>query len=543
MGLSRKRIIASSVLVLALLAPMFSSVGAIHEDTYVSPGTGPQGSPRTDGQTVVWADGREGIPYTSDVYAATLPEREEFAIATGEVHQTTPDVDGSMVVWSEDGEIQAMDIDSDDQFAVSSGAEDSLPAISGDHVVWVRFDDGFSIWSRNLSTMDDPVHLADLDFALSGRPEIDGDTVLFGQADEAEGDPDGGAGWQLFKAHVDGTDLEVLVEDDAPGAHLNGFDLHGSMGVYAANEDLFATDIDSGDSFYLASNAMTPTTDGRYVFWSDTDHIAETQEERVDLRGYDMLSDSRFVIYQDEGRNVLGNTGGDYLVWSRGFMPPEELNAHAAPISDLIPIARQPDPGATDPNWFYFSETGHYLSYGFKNFWEQSGGLPVFGFPLTIEYDEMNPDLGEFRTVQYFERQRFEYHPENAGTPYETQLGRLGVQDASQRGLLDTEPFEGITEADDDCTWFSETGHQMCGDFRDYWEAHGLDFGDPGVSFRESLALFGYPISEEFVDPDSGLTVQYFERARFEYHPDNPEEYQVLLGRLGADELTQRGWN
>ena len=29
--------------------------------------------------------------------------------------------------------------------------------------------------------------------------------------------------------------------------------------------------------------------------------------------------------------------------------------------------------------------------------------------------------------------------------------------------------------------------------------------------------------------------VQWFERARFEWHPDNPTAYRVLLGRLGAE--------
>jgi hypothetical protein len=33
---------------------------------------------------------------------------------------------------------------------------------------------------------------------------------------------------------------------------------------------------------------------------------------------------------------------------------------------------------------------------------------------------------GRPRVVQYFERARFEYFPENAGTPYEVQLGLLG---------------------------------------------------------------------------------------------------------------------
>jgi spore germination protein len=58
------------------------------------------------------------------------------------------------------------------------------------------------------------------------------------------------------------------------------------------------------------------------------------------------------------------------------------------------------------------------------------------------------------------------------------------------------------------------------------------------VPYRESLALFGFPISEEFVDPDTGLVTQYFERAVFEYHPDNPAPYTILLRRLGAERLS-----
>ena len=35
---------------------------------------------------------------------------------------------------------------------------------------------------------------------------------------------------------------------------------------------------------------------------------------------------------------------------------------------------------------------------------------------------------GKTYLVQYFERNRLEYHPENKGTPYEVLLGLLGVQ-------------------------------------------------------------------------------------------------------------------
>jgi len=37
--------------------------------------------------------------------------------------------------------------------------------------------------------------------------------------------------------------------------------------------------------------------------------------------------------------------------------------------------------------------------------------------------------------------------------------------------------------------------------------------------------------------------VQYFERARFEYHPENAgTPYVVLLGLLGTDEVRNKGW-
>jgi hypothetical protein len=86
--------------------------------------------------------------------------------------------------------------------------------------------------------------------------------------------------------------------------------------------------------------------------------------------------------------------------------------------------------------------------------------------------------------------------------------------------------------------FFGETGHNLSGPFRAFYEGNGLDFGEPGVSAGESLALFGYPLSEPFneLNPDTGeyLLVQYFERVRMEYHPTNPDPYKVLLGRLGA---------
>lgn len=85
-----------------------------------------------------------------------------------------------------------------------------------------------------------------------------------------------------------------------------------------------------------------------------------------------------------------------------------------------------------DENCDFYTETGHRLCFGFKNYWNQFGGLPNFGFPLSEEFDEQNqpPPAGDgnIYTVQYFERARFEFHPEHQGTPYEVLLGLLGTE-------------------------------------------------------------------------------------------------------------------
>ena len=273
--------------------------------------------------------------------------------------------------------------------------------------------------------------------------------------------------------------------------------------------------------------------------------------------GYDPVQQEAWVRYVDEEGHphevwhasaasfaarlqlVLDGGLGGFAVWRLGHEDPLVWNE----IARLnTPATRIPAfPPTRDRT--YFAETGHSLAFGFKQFWERGGGLRIFGYPLTEEFAELNQDLGTQRTVQYFERQRFEYHPEHAGTPYEVQLGRLGVIDAERRGLLSSPPFRPVDRASDpSCDYFPETGHHLCGAFRDFWRQHGLEFGDPGVSFRESLALFGYPISETFIDPETGLTVQYFERARFESHPDHPQPYRVLLGLLGVEELRAKGW-
>ncbi|MEN9933507.1 MAG: hypothetical protein RLZZ387_86 [Chloroflexota bacterium] len=186
----------------------------------------------------------------------------------------------------------------------------------------------------------------------------------------------------------------------------------------------------------------------------------------------------------------------------------------------------------------YFAPSGFHVSdrSGFLRFWRANGGLLVFGYPLSGEVVENG------RIVQYFERARFEYHPEKLGTEGQVMLSLLGTELYGDRAFADGQPQEGRV-------FFPETGQTLGGKFQQFWEKRG------------GLAVFGFPISEpiEEVSQIDGQTriVQYFERAKFEYFPEELDGFyhqqvsayglrlqglrEVQLSDLGRQAMRQRG--
>src|SRR5687767_12896270 len=81
-------------------------------------------------------------------------------------------------------------------------------------------------------------------------------------------------------------------------------------------------------------------------------------------------------------------------------------------------------------------------------------------------------------------------------------------------------------QAQGGCQTFSQTGKQVCGRFLQYWQQNG------------GLAQQGLPLTGEFTEVSDlngqSYTVQYFERAVFEKHPENAPPYDVLLSQLGT---------
>jgi hypothetical protein len=92
----------------------------------------------------------------------------------------------------------------------------------------------------------------------------------------------------------------------------------------------------------------------------------------------------------------------------------------------------QAKPAAPQPTIQWFKETGHNVGPPFLAYWNAQGGLPVFGLPRSEAFDEKNAADGKTYRVQYFERNRLEYHPEYQGTRFEMLLGLLGIEQFTQ---------------------------------------------------------------------------------------------------------------
>jgi hypothetical protein len=162
---------------------------------------------------------------------------------------------------------------------------------------------------------------------------------------------------------------------------------------------------------------------------------------------------------------------------------------------------------AQNVDFKYFAETGHNVRGDFLKFYNSNpNALILYGYPITEEF----PSKEGF-TVQYFQRARFELHPE---LPEGQRVTRTPI------GTLSYTAKEPMSVSDNAlaCQTFG-TGFSVCYDFLDFFNKYG------------GVGQFGNPIST--FEYRENKIVQYFEKARFEWQPGRPEAQRVVLSDLG----------
>ena len=161
----------------------------------------------------------------------------------------------------------------------------------------------------------------------------------------------------------------------------------------------------------------------------------------------------------------------------------------------------------------YFAQTGHYVRGDFLRYYRSaSNPTLLFGYPLTERFTSKDG-----KTVQYFQRARFEQAPDLSEGVRLTPLGRETY--TPDRQLILNNPFA--------CRTYAQAEYPICFAFLEFFDQYG------------GLDQFGYPISPfEF---HNNQIVQYFENARFEWRPALAEGQQIGLTDLGRIYFDQLG--
>jgi len=213
-------------------------------------------------------------------------------------------------------------------------------------------------------------------------------------------------------------------------------------------------------------------------------------------------------------------------------LAPTDTAALPAPTNTTAPPpatdTEVPKPTATVPT-LCFGSGKPCVSGRFLEAWQGLGGKSAqdpgdLGFPLA------NPETVNGVLTQRFQRFTMEYHPNQA--PNDVQFANLGVEGYKKMFGRDAPPAQPISG----CRFFPETKHNVCDTSLIFWQDHGPLLGIRGDKDATALALFGYPISEAEEETIDGktMTVQWFQKARFEFGGNDPA-HPVQLGLLGAE--------
>ncbi|MGQ9613728.1 hypothetical protein [Chloroflexus sp.] len=164
---------------------------------------------------------------------------------------------------------------------------------------------------------------------------------------------------------------------------------------------------------------------------------------------------------------------------------------------------------------------------------KKDNALRIFGYLLgPARIESVN---GEAVLAQPFTNVIMQ-QPLGNTNPAQTSLQKTGLEHLRQLKQEPSLPQSPPETQRAGCRFFKETGFNVCGEFKNFWESNGLNLDDKrGYTDSERIALFGLPISSqrrETAANGSQYLTQWFERARLEY---NSIAANMIITPLGRD--------
>ena len=516
-------------------------------------GPGDQVWPGLAGTQMVYSDCSGG---NCDVWRLDLYSRKATRVTASNTRQEQPDTDGTWVVWAEGAKARSRDFeDRTNDYALKGASlyapegglgfdidgrnQQARPRVWGNVVVWNDFRDAKSagdqeagdIYMYDLASQKES--LVSNARSAQTRPTTNGKVIAWV---DYRNEP----GVEGFNSDIYGYDIatkQEFVISNAPDQQTEPA-IYGNIVVWSdfrkgneADADLYGYDLAAKREFLISGAAGTqanPGVWGNVVVWEDCRNDTDKVNcPNRDIYGYDLVAKREFPIFVGPGQQGAPRVAGNTVAWEENLNPTRaDWNIRGATLSGLSltpPPLAVPGTGSAT-----FKETNKTVTGLFLDYWQKNGGLPQQGFPISEVMGEVSDTDGKLYTVQYFERAVFEYHPEQSDPKYKVLLSLLGNSYYKQKYPAGAPSQKPNTSAGS--IQFRETGKRLGGKFLDYWQRNG------------GLPQQGFPISDEFTEVSEldgkSYTVQYFERAVFELHPENAgTQYEVLLSQLGRFQL------
>ena len=400
---------------------------------------------------------------------------EPFTIASGAGERNSPAIGDGTIVWREARGggwlIAGRDLNSDHALAITAtAAARGAVSLAGNTIVWEEFREGRWMIIRY-----------DL---REGR-----ETLLTGGADEDTAPRVGADAVTFVRRKAGRTDGAIVLREFNSGQERTLASGHlvlrptiaGDLVVWEDWRDgvphIYAFDRASGKEFAVdrTEDARAPAIGGTIVAWLGKGqlgaHLTAVRLVKAlpsDPQDPPTLTDPDVRYFGETRHNVVGafrqywslngglatfgyplteafeETGPDGTKRQVQYFERAKLEANAQDTKQIA-LARLgaeitagrtfPGVGAFDATEtrVYFPQTGHALGNGFLAYWRERGGVGTFGYPLSEELQENG------RTVQYFERARFEVVPATAEGPASVILGQIGREALVGRGWLAAE--------------------------------------------------------------------------------------------------------
>ena len=393
----------------------------------IASGEGERNSPAIGIGTVVWRDARAG---NWNIYAYDLDAQREFALTTVAAPRGAISVSGKNVVWEEyrsgRWSLVAYDLAERRETPLTTGTDDEvMPSVGTDALVFVRRQAGRSGGTLVLRDLASGQERQIVGGHLIQRPVIAANLVIW------EDWRDGVPNIYAFD-RATAKEFAIARTEDARNPAIGG------TVVVWLNRGQFSARL---TAVRLVKALPTDPQDPPTVTDPDVRYFAETKHNVSGAIRQFWFLNGGIATFGYPLSEPFEETGADGVKRQVQYFERAKLQVDPADPK-VIAVARlgaESMAGRTFPTVepfdstderAYFVQTGHSVRGWFLTFWEDNGGLAIFGYPISEEVQENG------KTVQYFERARFELNPSADSARTGVVLGQLGREALLKLGWL-----------------------------------------------------------------------------------------------------------